>query len=289
MFLFASHLQFAGVARRRCHWFGALLFWFPAFVGAQLLSPTPAPSSLPPFLQTLEHSGKARVLRSFTTDMPGLTGYVVRHGASVDLVYGESGYLFIGQLISPRGDDLTANYSARYLPKPDYAAAIKRLDGAGHMIIEGAHGAPVLYVFVDPNCIFCQRFYQMAEPLIAAGKLQVHWIVVGFLQSTSMGRAVAILSAKDPARAWHFNEHHFDVSHEKGGIKPDTAPHAALETLIKTRFSTMQSLGGNGTPTLLYRDGHQHWAAWIGLTTRQWLVDYANGKVGPNPSGASSR
>ncbi|MDE2149325.1 MAG: thiol:disulfide interchange protein DsbG [Gammaproteobacteria bacterium] len=265
------------------------LWWalLPATVGAQPASLVPAPalSTLPPVLQAPARAGKVEVLRSFATGKPGLTGYLVRHDGQSEVVFGEDGYLIVGHLFSPQGEDLAARYRDRYLPRPEIAAAVEQLERSGHLIVEGPDTAPVLYVFADPNCIFCHRFYQMAEPLVKAGRLQLRWALVGFLQPTSAGRAAAILAARDPLQALRDNEVRFNVEREAGGIAPAQNPDPSTQTVIEAHFAAMQAVGGSGTPTLLYRTGPKTWAARVGLPQPAWLEAYVDGKS-PDAGGA---
>lgn len=267
---------------RRClAGLGALALALPA-LGATRASPPP----LPPMLASLAAAGKLKVVNQFATAVPGLTGYVVTNKEGTQVVYGENGYLFVGHLISPKGADLTDDYRDRYSPKPDYAAVIKGLDSGGHLISEGRSSAPLLYVFADPNCIFCYHFYRMAEPLVASGRLQLRWVMVGFLQSTSAAKAVAILSSRDPRSALHADEDRFDTAHESGAIAPARTQGAALQGVLKAHLSAMDTIGATGTPTLLYRDGHGRWSAVVGLPTQDWLTQYAGGKTLPaRPNG----
>lgn len=255
---------------------GALALTAGSFGLAAGATPAPAP---PPFLQTLIAAGKVKLLRSFDTGKPGLTGHVVQQGDKSQVVFGEDGYLFVGQLFSPQGRDLVARYSDQYLPKPDVTATVKLLEDAGHLIVQGPANAPRLYVFADPNCIFCHRFYRMAEPLVKAGKLQLRWVMVGFLRPTSMAKSVAILGAADPLRALQVNETKFNIGAEEGGIAPAQHAVPALQALIKAHFSSMQAVGGSGTPTLLYRIGASKWAARVGVPPASWLGAYAGGKT----------
>ena len=241
----------------------------------------PRAATLPPLLQSLAAKGKVKVITQFTTEVPGFTGYVVSHQGTTDLVYGAHGYLFIGHLFSPKGVDLNASYSDRYVPKPDFGAVVQRLEGTGHLIHEGAATAPLMYVFLDPNCSICYRFYHMAEPLVAAGRLQLRWVMVAFLQSTSAARATAILSAANPAHALHRDEDDFDVAHEKGGIAPSTRIDRTLNGVLAAHLTAMNEVGGIGTPTLLYRDRRGGWAVQVGLPDRHWLEAYASGKPTP--------
>jgi hypothetical protein len=78
-----------------------------------------------------------------------------------------------------------------------------------------------------------------------------------------------MLSASNPVQALQANETHFDVSAEEGGM--------ALAQ--KAHHTAMQSVGGSGTPTLLYRTDASHWAVRVGLPSAKWLSAYAAGKL----------
>ena len=265
------------VLRRRLLGLGLWLLALPAFAATQ------SSPSLPPMLASLAASGKLKVVSQFATEVPGLTGYIVSNQDGTQVVYSEHGYLFVGHVISPKGVDLTDSYRERYTPKPDYASVVSKLDGGGHLISEGRADAPLLYVFADPNCSFCYRFYKMAEPLVSSGHLQLRWVMVGFLQSSSAAKAAAILSARDPRIALHADEDRFDTVHEAGGIAPAPSPAKALQDVLQAHLTAMDAVGGIGTPTLLYRDERGHWAALVGLPTGDWLTQYAAGKHPPAP------
>lgn len=256
---------------------GALLLALPA-LGATQRPAAPGSSSLPPMLASLAAAGKLKVVSQFATAIPGLTGYIVTNKDGTQVVYGEHGYLFVGHLISPKGADLTDDYRDRYSPKPDYAAVVKQLEGGGHLISEGRATAPLLYVFADPNCIFCYHFYRMAEPLVASGKLQLRWVLVGFLQSSSAAKAAAILAAGDPRGALHTDEDRFDIAHESGAIAPALTQADAVQRVLKSHLSAMDAIGATGTPTLLYHDEKGRWGAVVGLPSQDWLNQYAAGK-----------
>ena len=236
-------------------------------------------------LVSLATAGKLKVVSQFATEVPGLTGYVISSQGATQVVYGEHGYLLVGHIITPKGVDLSDSYLARYSPKPDLRQVVSKLDADGHLINEGRATAPLLYVFADPNCSFCYRFYQMAEPLVSSGRLQLRWVIVAFLQSSSGAKATAILSASDPRAALHADEDRFDVSHESGGIAPARAQDKTLQQVLQAHVSAMDALGSQGTPTLLYRDAHGHWSAQVGLPTGNWLTQYAQGKPLPPPAG----
>ena len=240
---------------------------------------SPRASSLPPpppALAALIHLGKVRLLTRFPSAVPGLTGYVVRFEGNREVVYGSHGYLFTGELISPQNIDLNGVYRQQYAPVND-AAVIRRLQKAGHLIEEGRPRAPLLYAIIDPNCSFCYHFYHMAEPLIAAGRLQVRWVLVGFLERTSQARATAILTAANPAAALRLDENRFDLAREHGGITPARRIPPAIAKLLMIHLDTMSDAGGNGTPTILYRSPSGGWMTQVGLPSQRWLDAYARG------------
>lgn len=244
-------------------------------------STKPDTQELPQVLQESVKSGKLEVVKRFDTAKSGLKGYVVKQSGQYQVIYGEDNYLMIGQLISPDGDNLSATYSDKYVPKPDLAKTVGKLKKQGHLVQQGPDDAPVLYAFADPNCIYCHRFYDAVTPLAKAGKIQVQWAMVGFLKSSSMGRAAAILSADDPAAAMARNEAGFNEDKEEGGIKPVDSPDPALQKLIKQRGKDMAQAGGRGTPTIVYREGDNKWGMKPGMPSKSWLQNYANGEQNP--------
>jgi thiol:disulfide interchange protein DsbG len=258
---------------------GILLLALPVLAATPSSSP-----SLPDTLAALVKAGKVKVVNQFATEVPGLTGYIVTNQDGTQVVYGDGGYLIVGHVISPKGTDLTDDYRDRFSPKPDLAGVVSKLDAGGHLINEGHATSPLLYVFADPNCIFCYHFYKMAEPLVSSGQLQLRWVMVAFLQSSSAPKAAAILAATDPRAALHTDEDRFDVTHESGGIAPTAvAQDKALNDVLQAHGSVLDAIGSGsvGTPTLLYRDAQGHWAAQIGLPSPDWLSQYAHGKPLP--------
>jgi thiol:disulfide interchange protein DsbG len=250
----------------------------------------PDTAELPKILQQSVKAGKLTVIKKFKTAKPGLTGYVIQQSGQHEVVYGEDGFLIVGQLISPDGDNLSAQYTQQYVPKPDVAKVVSDLRKTGHLVQQGPDDAPVLYVFADPNCIYCHRFYDQVAPLAKAGKIQVKWALAGFLKPSSMGRAAAILSADDPTAALAKNEAGFNEAKEEGGIKPVDSPNPKLETLINLHYKQMAAAGGNGTPTVIYREGGPNqWAAKVGMPPKGWLESYIKSQDGHDNSQNNSK
>lgn len=234
---------------------------------------TPDSNDMPPVLKQAADAGSLTVDKSFATELSGVTGYVIERSGRHQIVYGQDGYLFMGQLVSPAGKNLSAAYADEYLPKPDVAKVVDQLEDTGRLIQQGADDAPVMYVFADPNCTYCHRFYEQAEPLVKAGKLQLRWALVAMVKKSSMGRAAAIITADDPLDALVENEAGFDEQSENGGIAPLDSVPDDLEQVLKQNYRQMTAAGGTGTPTLLYKqDGG--WVAKVGAPGRAWLQQY---------------
>lgn len=131
-----------------------------------------------------------------------------------------------------------------YLSTPELAAQVM---GAG--IVVGDKG-PIVTAFMDPNCIHCNTFYKQVMPLVKQGKVRVRFLMVGFLRPSSLSRAAAIVSAKDPARALAEDEKNFKDSRESD-MSPGTQANAAGEQTVKANTALFQRSGVSGTPALL--------------------------------------
>ncbi len=249
---------------------------------AAIIAASPAAAAdahYPKVLQEMIEAGKLKVVKQFPTDKTGLTGYIVKHGGYQTVVYSEDGYLMLGPLYGPQGRNLSKRYAREHTPKPDIGRIIDALD-ADYLVRQGPEDAPALYVFADPNCIFCHKLYQRTDPLVKAGKLRIHWIMVSVLGRSSVGRAAAILSADDPAAALAQDEAQFDARTEQGGITPQQ-PSVRVADVLDHNRQAMFEVGGTGTPTVLFRDAHGHWQAREGMPPGGWLKHYARGASTP--------
>lgn len=230
-------------------------------------------SNYPKVLREMVDAGNIQVVKQFPTDKDGLRGYIVKHNSYRTVVYSEDGYLMLGPLYGPEGHDLSKQYMRKYKPKAHVGKVIHSLD-ANRMVTEGPKDAPTLYIFADPNCIYCRRLYQRTQPLVTTGKLQVHWIMVGALGPSSMGRAATILEAKNPGATLAKNESNFDVVNEQGGVAIGK-PNPSLGDVLDQNRQAMAALGSNGTPTVVYSDRDGDLKAHQGVPPKDWLEQYA--------------
>lgn len=253
---------------RRSLWFGMALVALLAGVGSAF-------AQKPPIMEQLKDKLGLSVVKSFPTDQPGLTGYVVKDGKGrTGLVYGMGSYLFSGTLIDREGQNASRRFAQEEMPKPDYGKAANKLSQDPYLVDEGREGAPEVYVFADPNCIYCHKFWEMTRDWVKAGKIRMHWVMVGFLKSSSPGRAAAMMAAKNGAQAIDQDEAAFDVGQEEGAIKPLDPIPEKLQKVLDRHGRLMAALGFHGTPSLIYRNQDGKWVASTGVPQKkQWASD----------------
>jgi thiol:disulfide interchange protein DsbG len=150
--------------------------------------------------------------------------------------------------------------------------------GKTSVIVEGATGDKVkstIYVFMDPNCIFCHYAWEAFQPYEAAG-LQVNWIPMGFLKPDSAGKAAALLDAKDGAALLRENEAKFVEATESGGIKPSNPISFSAQSKLNKNANLFQAMGFDGTPTIIYKTSDGRWADMSGMPALRTLPAMLN-------------
>ena len=200
--------------------------------------------------------GKAKVLHAFNAPS-GLIGIAFTVGPGkngIIYVSPDGAYVFRGIIIGSDGSNITKQEATQFLPKPPTAAENFAALGKAHTFLWGKPSAKKeLWIVFDPNCIYCHKTFDSLKQYVDDGTLKVHIIQVGFLKPSSLGKAAAILSAKDPAAALAEDEFKFDVSAEEGGIAADTSNAQAVKQ-VRENNAWMGARGIEGTPYLLYRD-----------------------------------
>ena len=213
---------------------------------------------LPEALQHIQSQGVV-IVKSFAAP-DGLTGWVVRiEGHYVVLYSTPSGdYLVSGALVDKSGRNLSALYTDQYVPKPDVSKLVAALGPDPWLVEEGAPQAPLIYVYADPNCIYCNKLWTDLRPYVQSGKVRVRWALLAFLKPSSKGRAAAILSAHDRAAALAQDETRFDKDHEEGGIEELRPVPLDVDNVITMHTEQMQEAGDMGTPTIIFQ-GQSGW------------------------------
>lgn len=185
----------------------------------------------------------------------GLTGIEVSMQGHPTIAFatGDGKYLVAGPVIDTKGQDAAhaAMIKLGLIAKPASALTLAQKAAQADSFVLGTKG-PELTAFVDPNCIYCHKFYEEAQPLINAGKLRVRFVVVAFLKPSSAPKAAAILGAANPAAAMAANEKGFDEATEEGGIAPAENPSAATMSALENNTKLLSESGEVATPTLIY-------------------------------------
>lgn len=151
-------------------------------------------------------------------------------------------------LLSLAGGAAAPAAGAGQKPRPEAALAAAP---KATWIAQG-QGRRKLYVFFDPNCTYCPLLYKNLQPLIAPYDLQLRWIPVAMLDPTSLGKAAAILQAKDPKAALDENEGHFTPGTHAGSIAEDI-PADGTEALLRANEALLHQVGIPVVPTMLFQ------------------------------------
>ncbi|MGH8161591.1 MAG: thiol:disulfide interchange protein DsbG [Gammaproteobacteria bacterium] len=212
----------------------------------------PAPSSPPAALKYLLHKG-LKVNSRFST--PGdLTGYVgtVPGGKQVVFFIPKGGSVAIfGTMLDAYGHDLSQAYLQHYQRGPGAAQSFRNLESR-HWIAEGAkHPRRIVYVFLDPNCPYCWMLWKAVQKYYKQG-VQARYVPVAILGGSSLGKAAAILAAKDPRKALRKNESGF--AHHSGAITPLKKIPDKLKDEIGRNNALFLRFGFNGTPAMVWKN-----------------------------------
>jgi thiol:disulfide interchange protein DsbG len=186
----------------------------------------------------------------------GLIGHIVTTGpfgnAVVFTLPGNDDMMISGKILTSDGTDLNSEYLSKYAPVTALGQFGQKLRAAP-AIDEGATGSAVkseIYVFMDPNCIFCHTLWKALQPYETAG-LQVHWIPMGFLKADSAGKAAALLQAENKAALLRQLEQNFSVKDESGGIDPASNIMPETTKAITDNRALFNAMGFHGTPAIV--------------------------------------
>lgn len=215
--------------------------------------------------------GKVTVVKTFNGPS-GLTGILIKENSThLAIVYAtaDAKTLIAGTLFDKNGINLTKQSADAFLkeetistPKKtqfqeDEADQIKvspfkmdLLEKETSFLSQG-QGSKVLWIFFDPNCIWCHRLFLMIHQHPIPETIEIRWIPVGFLKSGSIGKASAIL--KNGFVELSKDEINFDTENEEGGAPIISSPKFRSMVQKNNRILKLLGNGGLETPTLIYR------------------------------------
>lgn len=161
---------------------------------------------------------------------------------NTDVLYVDptANYLFAnGSVIDTRTRENITQTRKDDLMKVDYAKL--PLDQA--VKLKFGNGSRQFVTFEDPNCGFCKKLHNDLRGLKDA---TVYVFLYPILSPDSNDKAKAIWCSKDRATAW--------TDYMRDGKAPAAAADNCKTPLQQT-VALGQSLGVNGTPTLIFQDG----------------------------------
>ncbi len=208
-----------------------------------------AESRLPDVLRALEAQG-IEILEEFAID-DGLRAFAASTGGQPIAVYVTGkGNAIVGTRVGPEGSFLDEKQLDQLVAIPAAERAWARLESSS-WVLDGRDDAPrIVYTFSDPNCPYCNRFWQAARPWIESGAVQLRHVMVGLIRADSANKAAAILEADNPSAALTKNETNFS----NGGITALDSIAPDTRELLADHQMLMLSLGFRGTPGVIARD-----------------------------------
>lgn len=201
-------------------------------------------------VQRLQKDG-LEVVESFKAP-GGLTGYIGRYSGKPIEMYltPDGGHLVVGTLINAAAEPVASERLNR-LPNTSFTWDALQ---ASNWVTEGNPEAKrIVYVFTDPNCPYCEKFRQAAQPYLAKGNVQLRHILVGILRPSSAEKAAQILMAADPTAALTQLARKTPAGGDGKIADPDDIPKAIHQQVAEnTQF--MQAHQVFATPTVVYKD-----------------------------------
>ena len=221
-----------------------------SLLGASLLqSPVLQAEELPPGIKKIEAKG-AKIVGSF--DAPGdLRGFAAQYqNRGMALYLTKDGNVLVGNLYDADGKDLSLAPLQKLVYEPMAKQVWANMEKS-NWIADGKADAPrIVYLFSDPNCPYCNMFWEQARPWVDSGKVQLRHIMVGIIREDSPAKSAALLAAKDPQQALH--------EHEKAGkaskLKPLEKIPADVQAKLDANAQLMEELDVAATPAIFYLD-----------------------------------
>lgn len=218
---------------------------------AALVAAPAVAAELPTAIKALADKG-VQVLDEF--EAPGeLRGFAASiNGRGVGLYLTADGdHVLVGSLLDAQGEDLTRGPLEELVYEPQGQELWQRLEDST-WIADGAADAPrTIYMFSDPNCPFCNMFWEKARPWVEAGDVQLRHVMVGMLREDSVGKSAALLAADDPEAALEMHE----AAGKASKLKALRKIPAGIEQQLTANLTLMREMGAHATPAIVYQDG----------------------------------
>jgi thiol:disulfide interchange protein DsbG len=222
--------------------------------------------SKPAPLSALEKQG-ATIVGTF--DSPGgLTAWAAYLGSHPVALYvtPDGQHVIAGTMLDVDGKDITQAALREVVKAPMTNEVWNRL-AASSWIADGQAKAPrTVYVFTDPNCPYCNKFWMDARPWVDSGKVQLRHVIVGVLTPSSPAKAAALLNDKNPSQLlFNYERSHAGATKlavasgrvrplDDAGLKPLEKVPTAVQARIAANERLMNELGLQATPAVAFQD-----------------------------------
>ncbi|RUR32288.1 thiol:disulfide interchange protein DsbG [Vreelandella nanhaiensis] len=153
----------------------------------------------------------------------------------------DSEHAIVGTLMDSQGNNLTEAQLDQHVRTALEAETWQLLEES-HWIQDGNPDAPrLVYTFTDPNCSYCQQFWEQTRPWVEAGEVQLRHIMVGILAPDSPAKAAVLLGAHDPSAAFK--------RHKESEAITISAQPRDIEDQVYANNQLFEGLGLYATPT----------------------------------------
>ncbi|MNF90203.1 Thiol:disulfide interchange protein DsbG precursor [compost metagenome] len=206
--------------------------------------------TLPKAVQQMEAKG-VKIKGSF--DAPnGLRGYAAEYQNRGMALYltPDGKHVLVGSLFDEQGQDLSEAPLEKLVYAPMSKEVWAKMEKTA-WIADGKADAPrIVYLFSDPNCPYCNMFWQQARPWVESGKVQLRHIMVGIIREDSPGKSAALLAAKYPQKALQDHE----GAGKGSSLKALKEVPPAIQAKLAANMQLMEELELSATPAIFYMD-----------------------------------
>ncbi len=248
--------------------FSIALLRAPSWLSAAtLIAVAPAiAQDRPAPLVALEKQG-VRIVGTFPSP-GGLTAWAGYMGQQPIALYAtpDGKHMIVGTLLDADGKDITHAALEKVVRQPMTDGIWGRLTQSKWLADGQAKAPRIVYVFTDPNCPYCNKFWSDARPWVDSGKVQLRHVIVGILTATSPAKAAALLADKNPAQALEAYERSHAGATAKAlasgrprplddiGLKPLGTIPAPVQAQLDGNEKLMSELGLRATPAVVWKD-----------------------------------
>ena len=183
-------------------------------------------------------------------------------------------HVISGYLYDEKGKNISEEYFQKEIYIPLGQQMWERLNKT-QPLKEGADiASKKVFVFADPFCPYCKKFWSEAQPWVKTGKVQLNTLLVAFLNPKSGPHATAILNAADPVVAWK----EYELSGGKTLPKYEGGTSRETFNQLQQHQTLMDDLGASATPAIYYMNDKNELQQVVGMPDQKQLLDMFGSK-----------